>query len=353
MAWFTEKWTPEKGEKKLARIYPAFFIGEDVWFLGVGTHRRPSAGLIALTPLRLVVLDDVLIVFSANYTDITSLTTDPNTGAVTIVCHDGRSMTLSGVPAADLGAIEHYFRHGKEHPPPAQLVQAQQTKEATQQRQSAAKARNWPNTRVRGDLSVKASRAVGRQCQGQEAPWLILTSAGGAGVLAAFDDRLVIIKTGAATSFMAGSLGGERAAIFHYVDITGLEYNSGFITGVLEILTASYNGSANKDYWRGKTQSRNADSNDPWTLSNTLPLTKVEYTVFQHEIQELKTRISRAKQPPPPAEITVTMPEPAPAATPPAAGGELLERLERLTALHTAGALTDEEFTAAKARLLT
>lgn len=353
MAWFTVLWKPAKGEKKLASIQPTFLMGEDVWFLGVGNHRRPKADLIALTPLRVVVLDEALIVFTANYTDITTLTTDPNTGAVTIVCHDGRSMTLTGVPTPDLGAIEHYFRHGKEHPTPAQLVEAQQTKEATQQRQIAAKARSWPNTRVRGDLSAKASRAVGRQCQGQEEPWLILTSAGAAGVLAAFDDRLAIIKTGAATSLMAGSLGGERAALFHYVDITGLEYNSGFITGVLEILTASYNGSANKDYWRGKTQSRNADSNDPWTLSNTLPLSKVEYTVFQQEIQELKTRISRAKQPPPPAALTVTAPEPTPAATPPAAGDELLERLERLTALHTTGALTDEEFTAAKARLLT
>ena len=33
-------------------------------------------------------------------------------------------------------------------------------------------------------------------------------------------------------------------------------------------------------------------------------------------------------------------------------GGYLVERLERLAALHASGALTDEEFAAAKARLL-
>ncbi|MFF2349288.1 SHOCT domain-containing protein [Kitasatospora sp. NPDC058115] len=45
---------------------------------------------------------------------------------------------------------------------------------------------------------------------------------------------------------------------------------------------------------------------------------------------------------------------PAPAGPAPAAssGAELLDQLERLTALHTAGALTDEEFTRAKQRLI-
>ncbi|MFE6871627.1 SHOCT domain-containing protein [Kitasatospora sp. NPDC057692] len=44
---------------------------------------------------------------------------------------------------------------------------------------------------------------------------------------------------------------------------------------------------------------------------------------------------------------------PAPAGPAPAASGaELLDQLERLAALHTAGALTDEEFTRAKQRLI-
>ncbi|MFI6445501.1 SHOCT domain-containing protein [Kitasatospora sp. NPDC050543] len=44
---------------------------------------------------------------------------------------------------------------------------------------------------------------------------------------------------------------------------------------------------------------------------------------------------------------------PAPAAGPaPAGGGDLLDQLERLAALYTAGALTDEEFARAKHRLI-
>ena len=43
---------------------------------------------------------------------------------------------------------------------------------------------------------------------------------------------------------------------------------------------------------------------------------------------------------------------PAPAPPPPAGGGELADQLSRLADLRSAGLLTDDEFAAAKARLL-
>ena len=43
---------------------------------------------------------------------------------------------------------------------------------------------------------------------------------------------------------------------------------------------------------------------------------------------------------------------PAPAAAPAAAGPSLLDQLNQLSALHEQGALSDNEFTAAKAKLL-
>jgi hypothetical protein len=51
----------------------------------------------------------------------------------------------------------------------------------------------------------------------------------------------------------------------------------------------------------------------------------------------------------PGAEITVSSHQPKLSDL---TGGDSVERLERLAALHRSGALTDEEFAAAKARLL-
>jgi hypothetical protein len=56
------------------------------------------------------------------------------------------------------------------------------------------------------------------------------------------------------------------------------------------------------------------------------------------------------EQQPPPQEQDAAPPPPPPAAAP--AGGDLVAQLKQLGELHTQGAITDEEFTAAKAKLL-
>jgi hypothetical protein len=211
-------------------------------------------------------------------------------------------------------------------------------------RQSTPPAESWPNTKIIGSkLTQKASDAISRQSHDDE-PWLILISSGGGGVLAAFDDRLTIIKTGALTSLMAGSFGGERAATFYFRDVTGLEFNSGIATGVLEVLTASYNGTANRDYWRGTNKSRNADSNDPYTLSNTLPLSKSEYNNALDSIKELRHRIARSKE-----QVVLA---PSLQQTTSANTASLGDELMKLAELHKSGILSDEEFQSAKKRLL-
>ncbi len=56
-----------------------------------------------------------------------------------------------------------------------------------------------------------------------------------------------------------------------------------------------------------------------------------------------------AYEAPPPA---APAPAPAPAAAPPEAGDDLMDQLERLADLKAEGMLSDEEFAAAKAKLL-
>lgn len=175
---------------------------------------------------------------------------------------------------------------------------------------------------------------------------------GGAGLVVAFADRLAIIKTGGMSGFMSGALFGGRNTTFYFTDINALEYNSGMVNGVLEVLTASYQGTANKDFWRGSTQSRNANSNDPYTLSNTLPLPKLVYAQAAPHLQQLRSRISSAKQGIFFTETGEQVPAASAQQTTQANPDGLVEQLERLSKLRDAGVLTEEEFAASKARLI-
>lgn len=158
------------------------------------------------------------------------------------------------------------------------------------------------------------------------------------GAVLVFADRCMIVKGGFWGGLMSGSLGGERAATFYFTQITGVEYNSGMMNGVLEILTASYQASANKDFWKGTTRSRNADSNDPWTLSNTLPLTKEGYKTARSLIDELKKMISESQTLRPSSSVTRE--------------SSIVEELAKLAELKTQGVVTEQEFQSLKKKLL-
>jgi len=143
------------------------------------------------------------------------------------------------------------------------------------------------------------------------------------------------VKVGGMTSIMAGALGGGRITTFPYADITGIEYNAGILLGVLEILTPSYQGTANKDFWRGSRSSRNADANDPYTLSNTLPLDKDLYRQAAPYLTTLREKLAESKRP----ILTITETT---------GGPGIAEEISRLAALHAQGVLDDAEFAAAK-----
>jgi len=188
-------------------------------------------------------------------------------------------------------------------------------------------------------LRAPAQRAVDELSGPGESPWLVINPGGATGALVAFEDRLAIVKTGAMTGLLAGATFGGRQAVFYFTEVTGIEYNSGLLNGVLQILTPSYDGSANKDFWKGTNRSRNADSNDPFTLSNTLPMAKFEYRACQDLLAELRRRIAESKR------IVVTQ-QAAPAAA------SMADEIGRLAELQAAGLLSPEEFTAAKQKLI-
>ena len=188
--------------------------------------------------------------------------------------------------------------------------------------------------------------SIDRHTHPDEFPWFIINN-GAAGRLAAFEDRLLISKTGGLTSLMAGSLGGGRETIFPYSDITSIEYNSGIINGVLEVLTPSYQGTGNHDYWRSTNKSRNKAHDDPWTLSNCLPLPKSIYRQAQSTINELQRKIIQVKQ----THIVANSTPPYQSTTEPQPVG-ITHELEKLADMHQRGLLDDDEFKAAKRALI-
>lgn len=190
-------------------------------------------------------------------------------------------------------------------------------------------------------LYAKQAEEILACCREGELPVFVI-STGMAGALAAFEDRCIIVKAGGLSGYMAGASFGGRVSTFYFTDITGVEYNAGLLNGVLEILTPSYQGTANKDFWRGTTKGRNADSNDPWTLSNTLPLSKHEHEQVRPEIERLHEMIVTAKRPVPGA----------PPAPPADAAGRVADEIRKLAELHAQAILDDDEFATAKARLL-
>lgn len=344
---FPSGWSAKKRDRKAAESAVFILPGETVLYQGQGGTTKPPSVDLVITDLRVLSYIGRALALALDVHAVTDVVANGAKGRLSLTDASGSVTTIGTVPVKEIPAILAALDAARASAPTADARRAMEewqrsTANAPHRAQQGIRER-WPQTTVLGDVSRKADEAILRLCHGEEVPWLVLAPGFAQGVLAAFDDRLAIIKTGAMTSFMAGSLGGERSTTFYFVDVNAIEYNSGFATGVLEILTASYQGSANKDYWRGTTKARNADSNDPYTLSNTLPMVKTVYQEWAPQIQELRARIAAAKRP-----------APLPVATAPAAPAAptLVDQLEKLAALRAAGALTEEEFTAAKARLM-
>jgi hypothetical protein len=70
----------------------------------------------------------------------------------------------------------------------------------------------------------------------------------------------------------------------------------------------------------------------------------------QAQLAEMQAQMDAMKAPQ--AQATAPPPPPAPAPAPAAAGGDMMAELQKLADMKAAGILTDDEFAAAKAKLL-
>lgn len=222
--------------------------------------------------------------------------------------------------------------HGKQSNPNFEVLRGDKIKLAIRNQSEIPVIGRKPNE--------KSMKVIIDHCNSDELPNFIISTGLGTGVFVAFNDRCMIIKVGAVASLMAGSLFGGRVSTFPYSEITGIEYNSGLLSGVLEVLTASYEGTKNKDFWKGTLKSRNKDSNDPWTLSNCLPLDRATYSQAQDYLNGLRKLITDSKKP----SVIINNVGSSTAG--------ITNQLRDLGELRDKGILTEEEFVAAKNKVI-
>jgi hypothetical protein len=141
--------------------------------------------------------------------------------------------------------------------------------------------------------------------------------------LVCLDDRLVIIKAG----FHAGTTFGSMAATIFYQDVTGIQLRMHLVSGWIEISSPSFQGRERKH-----TRQPRSSDRDVYKLPNCVPINRRHAGAYQAPLAELRRLVAAAKQSD--------------------AQERVVAELERLAALRRGGLLDDEEFAAAKARIL-
>lgn len=333
-------------QKWLNALTSHLYPGEAVTALSRTALNRPMCDGVAVTNARVIAFFSADVdtkgpkrsVHADDISHVETVKKALTANNLTVTVRGGEQINFGDIPGPDLdlvlGAVQQLGVAGAA--PDARRAIAHQ---AEGDRRNADA---WAQVPVIGTApSEKAWKALKDHCSPGELPIFVIGSGAG-GIFAALPDRAMIIKVGAMTSMMAGSLGGGRVTTFPFSEITGIEYNAGFVNGVLEVLTPSYSGSANKDYWRGSNKSRNADSNDPWTLSNCLPLPKPVYQQALPRLNEMRAHIAQLKRP-----TVVVQQQPSNGTAP-----SVADELGKLAGLRDQGILSDTEFQAAKQRVL-
>lgn len=351
---FSPKLKEKNGEKWSAELSSHLYPGEVIWALARTSLMRPMIDCLAITNARVLGLSTPELTSKGPKVQVDAdsiaafdFVKKLGTKHLSITTHQGDSISFGTTMDAEIEFLRHYIHHLAQSGFPASIREALEQQSAAEHAESAvAHAASQQQIDGRAGVHVvgpalkdNAWTTLHDHSSPGELPWFVLNAGGGRGMLAAFEDRLIIAKVGGMTSFMAGSFGGGRVTTFPYSDITNIEFNSGLLQGVLEVLTPSYQGTGNHDYWRSSNKGRNKAADDPWTLSNCLPMDKSQYKTALPKINELQRKISEAKRP-----NVVVQQHSAPA---PAASG-LAEELKGLGELYQQGILDQTEFAAAK-----
>jgi len=134
------------------------------------------------------------------------------------------------------------------------------------------------------------------------------------------DRRLYVVKWG----FMAGNIFGGRCNSFDFKNIVGIELNKGPLTGTVEIITPATQ-STKANYW----------SNQSIKSDNIITFTSNKFGLFGETVKMGREMIEKNRQHKADNDKN-----------------SYLDELERLAQLKEKGAITEEEFSKKKKKLL-
>jgi hypothetical protein len=171
-------------------------------------------------------------------------------------------------------------------------------------------------------LSRRLSRELERNMKPDESVRFCLRGDLGH-ALVCLDDRLLILKGG----FHAGTTFGAMAATIFYQDVTGIQLRMHLVSGWIEISSPSFQGRERKH-----TRHPRSSDRDVYKLPNCVPISRRHADAYGVPLAELRRLVAEAK-------------------VQRVAGGVVAE-LERLAELRRSGLLDEQEFLAAKSRVL-
>jgi hypothetical protein len=142
----------------------------------------------------------------------------------------------------------------------------------------------------------------------------------------ATDRRLFVFKKG----FMSGATFGKKIASWDYRNLSGVQIETGVVSGVLALQGAGI-ASGDTSYWK-------SGKDDPWKAPYALALSREHFDQARQGIAGLRELIALAQASVASASVT--------------AATDITDQLRKLGELRDAGVLTEAEFSSKKTELL-
>jgi hypothetical protein len=173
-------------------------------------------------------------------------------------------------------------------------------------------------------LNKKVKNALSENVSAEETIKVVIRGAHGQAIVGT-DSRAFICKPG----FMAGAAFGMELTSWSYRNVTGVQAHKGMLSGAVVLQAPGQTGNKTS-YWSSK-------DDNPTKAPNAIPVAG-DWTEVNAGVARLRELIDAAHRP---------------AAAPvPTSSGGAADELRKLADLRDQGILTDEEFQAAKARVL-